>query len=335
MTETSGHPSVPPGAVEVLCVGETMVLLAPESGARLSDVDAAVRLHIGGAESNVAMALARLGVRSGWWSRLGDDAFGRVVAERVADAGVDVDIRTDATRPTGLYVKDVTAGGTRVTYYRRGSAASAMGPADAAALPPWTRVLHLSGITPALSADADALVEALVTAPRTDGRMVSFDVNHRPALWEHGTAAARLAELGGRADILFVGLDEASALWGVDAPRDLREIFPHVPHLVVKDGANDATALIGDEIVRVATPPADVTEVVGAGDAFAAGYLAALLRDASPTRRLMAGHLAAREAIAHTADVALLPPLDDLLARAAVHWPAAPDDTLTRTGAAR
>ncbi|MGP3534398.1 sugar kinase [Microbacterium sp. RD1] len=321
MNETKHAP--PPGsspACDVLCLGETMVMVTPDIPVELTAENARLRLHVGGAESNVAMGLAQLGVPTVWWSRVGDDALGRYVAERIADLGVKVSVVRDPARPTGVYFKDITPEGTRVMYYRRDSAASAMGPADAELLPPWRRLLHVSGITPALSASADDLLEALLTGPRPDGGLVSFDINHRGQLWPRDIAAARLAELGTHADIVFVGLDEAAHLWGVRSPAELRAVFPGVGELVVKDGPREASVVTADDIVSVPTPPIDVHEVVGAGDAFAAGYLSALLDGVVLPRRLMAGHLAAREAIQVTGDVPVLPRLSELLSRAEEHW---------------
>jgi len=213
----------PPADGTAVCIGETMAALAPTPPQALDLVDD-LRLSVAGAESNVAMYLADLGRPVSWLSALGDDAFGRRVRAAVAAAGVDVTgVRTDPGRPTGLLVKDPGPERTRVHYYRTGSAASALGP-DVLDDPRLrsAALLHLTGITPALSPSCRDLVRRALDTP-SDSRpyAISFDVNHRPALWpDDGTAATVLRELADRADIVFVGLDEAQELWGADLEPD-------------------------------------------------------------------------------------------------------------------
>lgn len=300
-----------PAVGPVVCIGETMAALAPAPAESLETAEG-LRLSVAGAESNVAMYLADLHVPVSWRSAVGDDALGRRVTEAVRAAGVDVSgVRRDPDRPTGLMVKEPAASGTRVHYYRGGSAASAMGPdvlADdtvrAAAL------LHLTGVTAALSPSCRSLVTtALTPAPGERRQAVSFDVNHRAALWPPGTAADVLHDLADRADITFVGLDEAQDLWGADLTTDdVRELLPHPPLLVVKDGGRGATAFAEDGTWTVPAPRTEVVEPVGAGDAFAAGFLAGLLRDGDIPRALRLGHITAGSALKVTADRGPLPP---------------------------
>lgn len=300
-----------------------MVMITPTAPVGLTDPSATLKFTIGGAESNVAMSLAQLGVRSAWWSRLGDDSLGRLVLDSVAAKQVETaSVDFDPSRRTGVYFKDMVPGGpTQVLYYREGSAASAMSVSDLDALPEWQHVLHLSGITPALSAEADAFIETLLDMPREGRRRVSFDVNYRPQLWSPQEAEGRVLALAEKADIVFVGLDEARVLWGTEAAEDVRGLLPHVEQLVVKDGANDVTVFVGEAVHRVRPPRSEVVEVVGAGDAFAAGYLASEIRGYSVAQAITIGHLVATEAIQITFDVPDLPPLETLRDRAAAHWP--------------
>ena len=160
-------------------------------------------------------------------------------------------------------------------------------------------LVHLSGITPALSASCAALVEAVLAAPLP----VSFDVNYRPALWPVPDAAPVLAHLAGRADIAFVGLDEAGVLWGAATAGDVRALLPGPRVLVVKDGGTGAVSFGPSGTVFVAAPAVDVVEPVGAGDAYAAGYLYGVLRDLPEPARLRLGHLVAAAALRVTGDV--------------------------------
>ena len=289
--------------VDVTCLGEAMALLVPAP-----DPDEwGFTASVGGAESNVACALSALGIPVRWMGRVGDDRFGRLVRDTLAEHGVETSaIETDGVRSTGVYVKELTSSGTRVRYYRAGSAASAMGPA-LAARPEIRepRILHLSGITPALSDSCAGLVEAVLAEP-VAGRLVSFDVNWRPALWADRDPSV-LLDHARRADLVFVGADEVEELWGVSTPEEIRTLIPEPRTLVVKQGAEGATAYDGDETAFVAAPRVDVIEATGAGDAFAAGFLAATLRGLPLRNRLWLGTLAAGAALRVSGDLGRIP----------------------------
>ncbi|WP_243648401.1 sugar kinase [Agromyces fucosus] len=290
---------------DVVALGETMALVAPVLAEPLETAHE-FRVDSAGAESNVAAHLAALGGRAAWAGRLGDDALGRRIERHLRERGVDTRwVEADPDAPTGVYFKDPGRG---VRYYRAGSAASRMAPPFLDSLPLDTaRVVHVSGITPALSASCDALVDALVDRVAASPAMLSFDVNHRSALWPAGVAAGRLRELASRADLVFVGLDEAEALWGTATPEAVRALLPEPTLLVVKDGAIGATefragAGADDRPTHVPAMVAEVVEAVGAGDAFAAGYLASWLTGGDARERLAAGHARAVTVLGDTAD---------------------------------
>ncbi|MEU9098270.1 sugar kinase [Streptomyces sp. NPDC048361] len=288
--------------VDVVCLGESMVTFLPSRAGRLADVPAFDRT-IGGAESNVACALAAAGHRARWVSRVGADGFGDHLVEAIGSYGVDVRaVRRDPDRPTGIYFRtadDRAAEGHEVLYYRAGSAASAMSPATVPYRDLWAgRVLHLSGITAALSGDCLALMRDLV-ARRSGRPLVSFDVNYRPGLWRDAAGPRVLLDLARGADIVFVGEDEAEVAWGLRGVAAVRAALPEPPVLVVKQGAAGATVFARDTYADdpagcFAPPPSvDVVAPVGAGDAFAAGFLSATLRDLSVRDRIRHGHLMA------------------------------------------
>ncbi|WP_249187919.1 sugar kinase [Nocardiopsis sp. MG754419] len=264
-----------------------MALLVPEPH---EDAAPRFRTEIGGAESNVAVHLAHAGRAVGWRSALGDDVFGHHVRARLTDSGVRCLLREDRTRGTGLYMKEPGPEGTRVRYWRRGSAASGLTGDDAAEVWRWhPRLVHTSGITAALSDTAEDLVRALLEeAP--PGTLRSFDVNHRPAL--HGAHnAGTVLDLARRADVVFCGLDEAQALWGVETLTELGALLtdtdPAPDLLVIKQGAQGATALRDGRTWFQPAPRVEVVEPVGAGDAFAAGFLDRLL-DGAPLPECLA-----------------------------------------------
>ncbi|MFE2016884.1 sugar kinase [Streptomyces sp. NPDC059499] len=287
---------------DVVCLGESMVTFLPSQPGRLADVPTFGR-GIGGAESNVACALAAAGHRTRWVSRVGADGFGDHLVAAVAGYGVDTSaVRRDPDRPTGIYFRTATDRATdthEVAYYRAGSAASAMSPHNVPYEDLLTgRILHLSGITAALSADCLALLHDL-TAPRERRPLVSFDVNHRPGLWRNGAAGPDvLLDLARRCDLVFVGEDEADEAWGVRGTAAIREALPEPAVLVVKRGSEGATVFSRgaggtDTATTVPALHVDVVAPVGAGDAFAAGFLSATLRGLPVRHRIRHGHLMA------------------------------------------
>lgn len=164
--------------------------------------------------------------------------------------------------------------------------------------------LHLTGITPALSESCRRLVTRALTAERcvrTDA--VSLDVNHRAVLWSDGSAPSVLRGPADRADIAFVGLDEAQALWGEHlTTEEVKAQLPGPRVLVVEDGANAATTFSDEGVHSVPAPRTTVVEPVGAGDAFAVGFLAGLLRRETTTHALRLGHITAASALRMTGD---------------------------------
>ncbi|MEU2789444.1 sugar kinase [Streptomyces sp. NPDC007100] len=329
---TDGTTHARPGT-DVVCLGETMVTFMPAGPGRLADVTTFER-GIGGAESNVACALARTGHRARWISRVGTDGFGDHIRDAVAACGVDVThVQRDPDRPTGVYFRtageratgtETGAGEAEVAYYRAGSAASAMAPGllDDHALRD-TRVIHLSGITAALS---DSCLDVLrtLTAPTPGRPLVSFDVNYRVGLWRDRTVRGPglLLDLARRCDLVFVGEDEAAAAWDLHGPGAVRDALPEPAVLVVKQGADGATAYArqADGSDTVTTAPAlavDVVAPVGAGDAFAAGFLSATLRDLPVFERIRHGHLMAAASLTVPGDLGTPPSrgLADRLAR--------------------
>ena len=295
-----------PSAPEVVCIGESMGLVTA-LGAPLAETETAA-VGIAGAEGNVAVGLVAAGHPAVWASRLGDDPIAERITGELARRGVELWAEKDADAPTGVMFKDPGVESSSVYYYRRGSAASLM---DSGFLSVdrlrGVRIVHTTGITPALSASCRAMVDDLYVDAREAGALVSFDVNDRRALWSMDDAQATLTRLADAADIAFVGRDEAERLWGTATAADVRAHLPNCALLIVKDGDVGATAFAaGEEPVFVPAPRVDVVEPVGAGDAFAAGFLAATLDGTALADRLSAGHAAAARVLRTHGD---LPPL--------------------------
>lgn len=270
-------------------IGETMVAFVSQDDPRRYLAVPA------GAESNVAVGMARLGCRTQWVSRLGDDPLGRFVEASITAAGVAVDVVRDDRRPTGVMTVHLSGAGRRTAYYRSESAARALAVDDLrrVAAARWT---HVTGITAALSASAAELVEAVVERRFGHGGRVAFDVNHRPVLWPDTETAARvLLRLSRSADVVFVGDDEAAALFGTSDATVLAELILRRDgqELVLKRGPGPASVVTLRGTTTERALRTEVVEVTGAGDAFAAGYLAATLFGWPVRARLRTGHLLA------------------------------------------
>jgi len=303
----------------VLTFGETMGLFRAADIGSLADVHEA-RIGTGGADSNVAIGLSRLGVPSVWVGRVGDDGLGRRVLRDLRGEGVDARAIVDAGAPTGLMVKEKPLPHrTRVWFYRAGSAGSRLRPEDVEAqLVETAALVHVTGITASISASARETVGRVLALARAAGVPVSFDVNHRSALWRDGDPAPVYREVASAADLVFAGEGEAALLLGedVDPARLLEGMLALGPSTaVLKRGELGSIASEDGAVVESPALRVPVVDTVGAGDAFVAGFLAGRLRgeDLAGCLRLAtaAGAFACMgsgdwESSPRTADLALL-----------------------------
>ncbi|MET7733687.1 sugar kinase [Streptomyces sp. NPDC005402] len=277
-------------------------------------------LAVAGAESNVAIGLARLGHTVRWAGRVGADELGALVLRTLRAEGVDIDhaVTDDTGRPTGLLLTEPRLGTlTRVSYYRAGSAGSAVSPADVLpALTPTPRILHLTGITPALSPSAAEAVLAAATTARDAGITVCLDINHRSRLWTADRARTALRPLLAHTDLLIASEDELPLVLerpGADEAEAVRSVLAEgVGEVVVKRGASGATAFTADGATDRAARQVDAVDLVGAGDAFVAGYLSGLLDGADIPARLHRAVTTAAFAVATRGDWEGLPTRDEL-----------------------
>jgi 2-dehydro-3-deoxygluconokinase len=285
----------------VLTAGETMALLDPlvDGKPRLG---MPLTLRFAGAESNFAVALARLGVQVTWVSRLGRDSLGDMIAHGLETEGVDLRwLRRDDAR-TGLFLKWRSGGANGVAYYRAGSAASRLQPEDVPdeALE-GVRLVHLTGITMAISNSGRELVVDLARRAKARGAIVLFDPNFRPALPDSPeAAAARQREVLPYVDWYLCGEEEGRKLWkGSDIPA----------RTVIRVGARGALV---DGIEVPCPREVPIVDEIGAGDAFAAGFAYGLLQGWPPPECARAGNVVAAGALAGTGDWETLPRREDV-----------------------
>ena len=252
------------------------------------------RLHtmgFGGAETNVAIALTRLGVPVTWFSRLGTDPFGDLILRELRAEGVDTRVTRDSTRPTGFMLKQRrNASVASVSYWRRGSAATRLAAAeiddDTIA---GAAILHITGITPGLSPIARETTLDVVRRARRLGTLVSFDVNHREGVWPAKRAAPMYRLLASLSDIVFAGQDEARLISDARDPsalaRDIAQLGP--AEVLIKQAEEGAIADIDGVFMKQPARRVTVVDSVGAGDSFVAGYLSSRLSGALPADRLL------------------------------------------------
>lgn len=269
--------------LDVFTFGETMVLFQPEQMLPLEYIHQFPK-RIGGAESNVAIGLTRLGHSTSWYSKLGNDPFGRFILKSIRGEGVDTSsCRFTDEAPTGLIFKEqLSPEDMNVYYYRKGSSASLMEPED---LDEETiaqaRILHISGITPALSESCRLTVMKAIEIAKQNGTMVVFDPNMRLKLWSAERAKEVFSEIAANADVILPGLDEGQLMTGETDVEAVAEALmgDGEKTIVIKLGSKGAYLHSKDEKVYVDGFPVErIVDPVGAGDGFAAGIISGILR---------------------------------------------------------
>lgn len=304
---------------DVLTLGETMIRLAPPRWQRLEQADL-LEVAVGGAESNVAVALSRLGLQTAWVSRLTDNPLGHRIAQALRAHGVDVShVIWTPTGRVGMYFVEFgqPPRATTVLYDRRGSAMSEMTLGDFnPTLLDEARLLHVSGITPALSPACCALAEGVLRMAAERGVLRSFDVNYRAKLWSADEARAALELMCVGVDVLFVTQQDAQRLFErqSDAPEMLRWLQARftVGVAVMTMGKEGAIALDRDGcFYKGQAEPTPEVDPLGSGDAFAAGFLFGYLTDGNLASALQLGASAAALKRTIPGDLALIS-LEDL-----------------------
>lgn len=271
--------------MDLLTLGETMVSVRTARPMRLGGE---AHLSIAGSESNVAIGVARLGHDATWLSAVGNDEPGRLIRRTLRAENVDTTyVRFSDDSFTGFIAFDQPSHDiTRVSYHRRGSAASTLTPDETTAAINATNptLLHVTGITPALSDTARASTLAAVRTASAAGTQVSLDVNYRARLWSRPEAVAAVRELLPFVDTVFASDDELDLL--TDAADPIADLLTKVDHVIVTAGGKGAWAHSTEGTIHRPALPVTVVDSIGAGDAFVSGYLSATLDNLSPESRL-------------------------------------------------
>mgnify|MGYP001953967410 CR=1 FL=1 len=272
---------------DVVTIGESMILFQPMTDGPLSSSHLFMK-SVAGAESNVAIGLVRMKKKVRWISRVGSDPFGHMILSTLAGEGIDVShVIKDEEAPTGIYFKEFKGyGDPNVYYYRKFSAFSRFSPEDVR--PEWfdgARHLHVTGITPALGPKTAEFIREVMKLARQKGLSISYDPNLRRKLWSEERAKEVLSSLVPLCDIFLPGIEEAQFLAGSldvsDLGKKLLEMGAKL--VVIKLGEKGSIGFFSNHTVTAPPFPVDrIVDTVGAGDAFAAGLLSALLDEECP-----------------------------------------------------
>lgn len=270
---------------DFLSFGEPLVGLYPPQAASVAD-DVPLIKTWGGDTSNFAIGVSRLGHSVSYLTAVGDDPFGRGFLALWNKNGVDTSLITlDPKRHTGLYFVSFENKKHSLTYYREGSATSAISIENIAPnIADEFKILHLSGISLGISRSALETGIKLMHIFQKSNRKVSFDINFRPALWPSAKQASHIlsAAISGGVDYLEITDDEMFALgWG-STLEELTSRFPAVGSILLKHGPKGASVYSEGNYFSVPAFEVDVKDTVGAGDSFDAGYLSATLDGADP-----------------------------------------------------
>jgi 2-dehydro-3-deoxygluconokinase len=273
-------------SLDVFTLGEAMLRLSAPVGQSL-ETSPEYDVHVAGSEANVASTLSQLGRSTMWSSRVPDSVLGRRIVSSLRSVGVDCDsVALSEEGRLGIYFVDIRPAplSTVVVYDRAASAVCDMGVEEI----DWSsiseaRVVHLSGITPALSPNLAEIVNNIAVEVRESESLLTFDVNYRAKLWTPKEAEGSLASILDSADMLVCGIEDARVVFGVHGTGpgvslQLSERFSS-SSVVVTAGADGAFWRQGTQAGHVPALPVRILDPLGAGDAFMAGLIDGLLDD--------------------------------------------------------
>jgi 2-dehydro-3-deoxygluconokinase len=304
--------------LDVVTFGEAMALFIADQVGELHRVEHFTR-NLAGAETNVAIGLARLGYRVGWVSKVGDDSFGKYILETLQSENVDTTrVVVDDQHPTGFQLKSkAISGDPEVQYFRKNSAASKISLHDFDDVYfTSARHLHMTGIPPALSTTAREFAQHAMTVMKSARRTVSFDPNLRPQLWSNQDEMIRVINsFAVQADWVLPGISEGQILTGFSEPRDIAAFYldKGVKLVAIKLGPKGAYYRTATEEKEVTGfPVKQVIDTVGAGDGFAVGLISGILDGVSLMEAVIRGNAIGALAVMTPGDMDGLPTREEL-----------------------
>ncbi|MFC0469073.1 sugar kinase [Halalkalibacter kiskunsagensis] len=305
--------------MDVITIGDAMVSLNPHSKGPLRFVSNFER-KVGGAELNVAIGCSRLGLKTKWVSRLGNDEFGRYIHNFVRGEGIDVsDVKLVEGYPTSVHFKEILEDGSgRTFYYRSNSPTTTLTEEEInESLFTGGKLLHITGVFPAVDKEKNVgVIKKAIALAKQQNMLVSFDPNIRLKLWSRAEAKAALTEFLPYVDVLLTGLDEAELLFGTDDPQKVIEESKKIgiSYVAIKQGEKGSIGYHqGKYIESPPVPPKKVVDTVGAGDGYDAGFIYGVLQQWSLEKTLHFANTIGSMVVSVSGDNEGLPYLDDIL----------------------
>ncbi|OIK09272.1 sugar kinase [Bacillus sp. MUM 13] len=304
--------------LDVVTFGEAMAMFIAAEKGPLHEVKQFNR-ELAGAETNVAIGLAKLGLRAGWASKVGRDAFGDFIIQRLNSESVDISrVLADKDHPTGFQIKSkVDKGDPEVQYFRKGSAASFLEKSDfSEEYFSKARHLHLTGIPLAISLSAREFSHEALSFMKKEKNTISFDPNLRPGLWNSKQEMIEeINRMAVQADYFLPGIEEGEVLTGFKDPCDIASFYLEkgVKLVVIKLGENGAYYESLKEKGTIPSFKADkVIDTVGAGDGFAVGVISGILENLSVYESVLRGNAIGSLAVQSPGDNDGYPTKDEL-----------------------
>jgi 2-dehydro-3-deoxygluconokinase len=304
---------------DVITIGDAMVTFHPVSTGPMRYVSSFEK-KVGGAELNVAIGCSRLGLKTGWISRLGNDEFGRYIYNFVRGEGIDVSqLAMVDGYPTSLNFKEIMEDGSgRTFYYRTNSPTTALTieTLDEEYIKN-AKVLHVTGIFPAVDQSKNIeLIKHAMEVAKKHGVLITFDPNIRLKLWSKDEAREALRSFLPYVDVLLTGVEEAKLLLGVSDPKEIIEKSKAfgISYIAIKQGEKGSIGYHeGEYIESPAVKAKKVVDTVGAGDGFDSGFIYGLLNNWSLEKTLHFANTIGSLVVSISGDNEGLPYLDDVL----------------------
>lgn len=303
---------------DVITIGDAMITFNPSSTGPLRFVPTFER-KVGGAELNLAIGCARLGLKTGWISRLGNDEFGKFIFNFMRGEGIDVsEVKLVDGYPTSLNFKEILEDGSGKTFYYREKSPTAT--LTVAVINEdyikSARLLHITGVFIAINKEKNlAVIKQAIKLAKKHGLLISFDPNIRLKLWSKEDAKAALTEILPHVDILLTGEEEAELLLGVSQPQEIIEESKKlgISYVAVKQGERGSVGYHEGNVIEAApVKPKKVVDTVGAGDGFDAGFIYGVLNGFSLEKTLQFANTIGSMVVSVSGDNEGLPLLEDV-----------------------
>ncbi|MCA1012773.1 sugar kinase [Halobacillus halophilus] len=304
---------------DVLTIGDAMITLDPSQTGPMRFASTFQR-KAGGAEFNVAIGCARLGLQTRWLSCLGNDEFGKYIRNFARGEGVDTSaVKLLDNYQTSLNFKEIREGGNGKTFYYRYPSPTTELTEKTLNIDSLrnTRLLHITGVFAAIDPQKNIpLLKRAITIAKDHGALISFDPNIRLKLWSKEEAQKNLKQLLPYVDIMLTGVDEAALLLGVSQPDEIIDACKQygISTIAIKKGAEGAIGYCGNETLSLPpSKPAKVVDTVGAGDGFDAGFIFGILKGWGLERTLRFANTIGAMVVSVYGDNEGLPELEEVL----------------------